>query len=92
MRQRRNQWIVASLTVAAVVAIAWTIFFMQQHNSAIARVSVQQDRITRVQDDGGNLKTISRKPNLELFYRVTLKDCTATLRVRCGNCGIFDLC
>jgi DNA-binding transcriptional MerR regulator len=73
VRQRRNQWIVAFLGVTVAVAIASIIFFMEQHNSAISRVSVQQDRIATVQDDGGNVKTISRQPNLKLFYQVTPK-------------------
>ena len=73
-QQRRNRWIVGGLAAAAVGAIAITGFYIQQNGQAIDRVSIQQNRITSVQDDGGNLTVISRKKNPEIFYRVTLKD------------------
>lgn len=73
-QQRRNRWIAGGLAAAAVGAIAITGFFMQQSRQAIDRISVQQNRITSVQDDGGNLTVVSRQNNPEIFYRVTLKD------------------
>ena len=73
-QQRRNRWIVGGLAAAAVGAIAITGFYIQQNGQAIDRVSIQQNRITSVQDDGGNLTVISRQKNPEIFYRVTLKD------------------
>ena len=73
-QERRNRWIAGGLAAAAVGAIAITGFFIQQNRQAIARISIQQNRITSVQDDGGNLTVISRPNNPEIFYRVTLKD------------------
>ncbi len=73
-QQRRNRWITFGVVAALVVAIALTMFFIQQRNSAIARVHAQQNRVTLIQDDGSNLKTISRQTGLEVFYRVTLAD------------------
>lgn len=73
-QQRRNRWIVGGLAAAAVGAIALTGFYIYQNEQAIDRVSIQQNRITSVQDDGGNLTVISRQKNPEIFYRVTLKD------------------
>jgi hypothetical protein len=73
-QQRRNRWIAGGLAAVAVGAIAITGFFMQQSRQAIDRISVQQNRITSVQDDGGNLTVVSRQNNPEIFYRVTLKD------------------
>jgi hypothetical protein len=73
-KQRRNRWIAGGLAAAAVGAIAITGFYIYQNQQAIDRVSIQQNRITSVQDDGGNLTVISRQNNLEIFYRVTLKD------------------
>jgi len=73
-QQRRNRWIAAGLAAAAAGAIALTGFYIQQNRQAIDRVSIQQNRITSVQDDGGNLTVISRKNNPEIFYRTTLKD------------------
>ncbi|MEG5137614.1 MULTISPECIES: DUF3859 domain-containing protein [unclassified Microcoleus] len=73
-QQRRNRWIAGGLAAVAVGAIAITGFFIQQSRQAIDRISVQQNRITSVQDDGGNLTVVSRQNNPEIFYRVTLKD------------------
>jgi hypothetical protein len=73
-QQRRNRWIAGGLAAAAVGAIAITGFYIYQNQQAIDRVSIQQNRITSVQDDGGNLTVISRQNNPEIFYRVTLKD------------------
>ncbi|MBE9094319.1 DUF3859 domain-containing protein [Tychonema sp. LEGE 07203] len=73
-QQRRNRWIAGGLAAAAAGAIAITGFYIQQNRQAIARVSMQQNRLTSVQDDGGNLTVISRQNNPEIFYRVTLKD------------------
>ncbi|MGB3266625.1 MAG: DUF3859 domain-containing protein [Microcoleus sp.] len=73
-QQRRNRWIAGGLAAAAAGAIAITGFYIQQNRQAIARVSIQQNRITSVQDDGGNLTVISRQNNPEIFYRITLKD------------------
>ncbi|MHC5732933.1 MAG: DUF3859 domain-containing protein, partial [Nostoc sp.] len=74
VQQHRNRWITSGVVAVVVVAIASTIFFMQQQNSTLSRVSAQQDRITLVQNSSGDLKTISRQTNPEVFYRVTLKD------------------
>lgn len=73
-QQRRNRWIAGGLAAAAVGAIAITGFYIQQDRQAIDRVSVQQNRITSVQDSGGNLTVISRQKTPEIFYRTTLKD------------------
>jgi hypothetical protein len=70
-QQRRNRWIAGGLAAAA---IAITGFYIQQNRQAIDRVSIQQNRITSVQDDGGNLTVVSRQNNPEIFYRTTLKD------------------
>lgn len=74
-RKQRNRWIVGVLAVAVgVVPIAFAGFYIHQNEQAIDRVSVQQNRITLVQDNGNNLTVISRQNNPEIFYRVTLKD------------------
>ena len=73
-QQRRNRWIAGGLAAAAAGAIAITGFYIQQNRQAIDRVSIQQNRITSVQDDGGNLTVISRQKTPEIFYRTTLKD------------------
>lgn len=72
--KKRNQLIFAGIAAAMVVIIGSGIFFFKQKDATFANISVQQDRITKTQDDGGNLKVIERQSNAEVFYRVTLKD------------------
>ncbi|BAY78394.1 hypothetical protein NIES25_48680 [Nostoc linckia NIES-25] len=74
VQQRQNRWITSGVVAFLAVVSASTIFVMQQQNSALARVSAQQDRITLAQNNSGNLNTISRQSNPQVFYRVTLKD------------------
>ncbi|MEH2201835.1 DUF3859 domain-containing protein [Nostoc sp.] len=74
VQQRRNRWIASGVVALLIILSASTIFFIGQQNSVLSRVSAQQDRITLVQNTGGDLKTISRQTNPEVFYRVTLKD------------------
>ncbi|WP_293349947.1 MULTISPECIES: DUF3859 domain-containing protein [unclassified Microcoleus] len=73
-QQQLNRLIAGGLAIVAVGAIAITGFYIQQSQQALDRISVQQNRITSVQDDGGNLTVISRQNNPEIFYRTTLKD------------------
>jgi hypothetical protein len=73
-QQRRNRWIAGGLAAAAAGAIANTGCYIQQNRQAIDRVSIQQNRIISVEDDGSNLTVISRQNNPEIFYRTTLKD------------------
>ncbi|MBC1240504.1 DUF3859 domain-containing protein [Nostoc sp. 2RC] len=74
VQQRQNRWITSGVVALLAVVSASTIFVIQQQNSALARVYAQQDRITLAQNNSGNLNTISRQTNAEVFYRVTLKD------------------
>ncbi|MDZ8183556.1 MAG: DUF3859 domain-containing protein [Nostoc sp. ChiSLP02] len=74
VQQNRNRWITSGVVALLAVVSASTIFIMHQHSSALARVSAQQDRITLASNNSGDLKTISRQTNPEVFYRVTLKD------------------
>lgn len=74
VQQRRNRWITSGVVAVLVILSASTIYFIQQHNSELSRVSAQQDRITLISNTGGDLKTIYRQTNPEIFYRVTLKD------------------
>ncbi|WYM01030.1 MAG: DUF3859 domain-containing protein [Gloeotrichia echinulata CP02] len=74
VQKKRNRTIAVGVLAAVVVVIAGTVFSIQQHNSVLERVSTQRNRITLTQDDGGDLRNISRQNNSEVFYRVTLKD------------------
>jgi len=73
VEQRRNRYVVAGVALAIVGVLATGGYFYQQHNTEIARVSAQQNRITLAQDDT-NLNVVNRLSNPEVYYRVTLKD------------------
>ncbi len=73
-QKQRNRWLlggVAALITCVLVAGALT---LRQRQQTLGRITAQQDRITLQQDDGGNLGTVVRQDNTELFYRVTLSD------------------
>lgn len=74
VQQKRNRTIAVGVFAAVVVVVAGAVFSIQQHNSVLEQVSTQRNRITLSQDDGGDLRNISRQNNSEVFYRVTLKD------------------
>lgn len=88
-QQKRNKLIAVGIVGIVIVAIAAMIFFDRQNNSELARVSAAQDRMTLIQDDGGNLKSISRQNNSEIFYRVTLQDAPVGQRLNLA-CNWFD--
>ncbi|NDJ21427.1 DUF3859 domain-containing protein [Nostoc sp. B(2019)] len=73
VQQRKNRWILSGVVGSLLVAVACIIFFIQQQNSVLSRVSAQQDRLT-LADNSSSTNTISRQNNPEVFYRVTLKD------------------
>ncbi len=85
-QQRRNRRIVGGVIAGLIVAIASITFLIHQNQQTLAQVRAQQDRMTLVQDDGGNLKTVAAQGNPELFYRVTLKDAPVgqTLSLSCS--------
>ncbi|MCC5613993.1 DUF3859 domain-containing protein [Nostoc sp. CHAB 5836] len=74
VQQKRNRTIAIGVIAAVAMAIMGTLFTIGQHNSTLERVSTQRNRITLTQDDGSDLRNISRQNSPEVFYRVTLKD------------------
>ncbi|MEA5581035.1 DUF3859 domain-containing protein [Nodularia harveyana UHCC-0300] len=74
VRQKRHRTVAIGIFAAVAIAITGTIFTIKQHNSTLERVSTQSNRITLTQDDGADLRNITRQNNPEIFYRVTLKD------------------
>ncbi|MBF2028815.1 MAG: DUF3859 domain-containing protein [Oscillatoriales cyanobacterium C42_A2020_001] len=83
VQERRQRWIAGSALACLIIAIAGTGFWMWQGQQSLNRVAAQQDRITLVQDDGGNLEAVTRPA--EVVYRVTLRDAPVdkTLSLRC---------
>ncbi|MBW4457461.1 MAG: DUF3859 domain-containing protein [Nostoc indistinguendum CM1-VF10] len=74
LQQKRNRTIAIGAIAAVAITIMGALFTIQQHNSTLERVSTQRNRITLTQDNGSDLRNISRQNNPEVFYRVTLKD------------------
>lgn len=73
-RQKRNRWIVGSVIGLSILLLLGTALFTQNLQRTLALVTVQRDRVTLAQDNGGNLSTVSRQANGEVFYRVTLSN------------------
>ena len=72
--QRRNKLIAVGVVVSLVMIIGFWLFSSQEYKMAIAKVQVQQDRITLGKDKGTNFKVIERRNGAKVVYRVTLKD------------------
>jgi hypothetical protein len=73
-QQQRNRWIFGSVIALIVLLLLGVTLFTQNQQKITARVMAQRDRITLARDDGGNLSTVPRQVNGEVFYRVTLSD------------------
>lgn len=71
--QRRRRFLIIGSSVAALLVLILLIgVFVQRRSRAFADVTaVEPGRITRANDDGGNMGAVSRDGG-ELFYRVTL--------------------
>lgn len=70
--RRRRFLLVGSAVAALLVLILLVGVFVQRRSRAFAGVTaVEPGRITRANDDGGNMGAVSRDGS-ELFYRVTL--------------------
>ncbi|MGI0483844.1 DUF3859 domain-containing protein [Pantanalinema rosaneae CENA516] len=73
-RQRRMIWVLGAVTAVITLAIASFIWLEHQQQQILARLAVQQDRITLASDSGETLTQVTRQANPELFYRVTLAE------------------
>ena len=73
-QQKRNRSIGFGVIASLLVVVGLAVFFVQQHNSAIAKVQAQDDRITLAENNGDNFEVIERQDSPQLVYRVTLKD------------------
>ncbi|WP_421655996.1 DUF3859 domain-containing protein [Leptothermofonsia sp. ETS-13] len=90
VQQRQTRRLIVGIAACLAVAIGGIAFWSQQNQQTLARVAVQQDRITLTQDDGSNLTTVSRPA--EVVYRVTLKDAPVgkKLDLSCDWIGLGD--
>jgi len=73
-QQRRNRWIIGSVVGLSALLVVGVMLLLQNQQRALGRVTAQGDRLTLSQDDGGNLGSVSRQANQEVFYRVTLSN------------------
>jgi len=73
-QQRRRRWIVGSVIGLIALLLLGVTLFTQSQQQLLTRVTAERDRITLVQDDGGNLSTVLRQTSGEVVYRVTLSD------------------
>lgn len=73
-QQRRRRWIVGSVIGLIALLLLGVTLFTQSQQQLLTRVTAERDRITLVQDDGGDLSTVLRQTSGEVVYRVTLSD------------------
>ncbi len=73
-QQRRRRWIIGSVIGLIALLLLGVTLFTQSQQQLLTRVTAERDRITLVQDDGGNLGTVLRQTSGEVVYRVTLSD------------------
>jgi hypothetical protein len=72
-RQRKRKiGIAIAVVTTLVIVIVGANIFSQNQASSIAKITVSQDRITLVQDNGENLTTVHQ--GSDLAYRVTLSN------------------
>ncbi len=74
VQQRRNRWVWIGSAVALTLILLVTTLSLQQQHRMLSNVTVQRDHLTLTEDDGGNLSTVSRQANGEVFHRVTLSN------------------
>ncbi len=70
-RQHTIRMAIAGAVVGSMLVIG-SLLFLQNKAQTVAKVSVSSDRLTLVQDQGENLKVVSK--GTEVAYRVTLSD------------------
>ena len=71
--RRRKAWIIGSVLALLLVITLIAASMIQRRRAAFADIAaLDQGRITRVQDDGGTLGTVSRDGS-DIYYRVTLE-------------------
>ena len=76
-RQRRKQVRLVIAGVALLLLIITTVILTASRRNAIfSAISADQDRITRTQDDGGNLSKVVRDGH-DVIYHVVLRDVPA---------------
>ena len=74
VQQRRNRWIGGGVAIAITLILFGATLFTQKQQQTLSNVMAQRDRITLARDNGGNLSTVPRQTNGEVFYRVTLSN------------------
>lgn len=73
-QKRRKYWVAIGILGATAFFILGIKLFQQNQQQTLAQITVQSDRITYTQDDGGNLNIVSRNDSNQLVYRVTLSN------------------
>lgn len=71
---QRNRWLLGGAALLVTGVLLAGALSLRQRQHTLDRITAQQDRLTLQQDNGGNLDTITRQDNTELFYRVTLSE------------------
>lgn len=92
VQTRRTQLIIGGFVITALVAIAGVFLLSQQRQGELAKISVQQDAITKYENlnaIGAKVTTVDKKDREQLFYHVTLKDAPVGKKLSLG-CDWLD--
>ncbi|MGL5034249.1 MAG: DUF3859 domain-containing protein [Microcystaceae cyanobacterium] len=88
-QQKRDRLLMGGFVGLIALSVIGFLVFTQNQQQMTARVTAQRDRVTLNQDNGGNLSTISRQNNDEIFYRITLADAPVGQRLSL-SCNWID--
>jgi hypothetical protein len=89
VQQKRDRWIISGVIGVVALSVIGFMVFSQNQQQMTARVTAIRDRITLNQDNGGNLNTVPRQNNGEIFYRITLSDAPVGQRLSL-SCNWID--
>jgi hypothetical protein len=89
IEQKRDRWIIGGFVGLIALSVIGFLVITQNQQQMTARVTALRDRVTLNQDNGGNLSTIPRQNNGEIFYRITLSDAPVGQRLSL-SCNWID--
>jgi hypothetical protein len=92
VQRKRDVLIIGGFILTVLVAMTGVLLLSQQQEAELAKISVQQDVITKFENlnaIGAKITTIDRQKHPQIFYHVTLKDAPIGKKLSLG-CDWID--